>query len=203
MWLWGAVAALTIGMVGFGGPATAAPPPTSSAPAATASAAVDGAYVTITYTINRAAKPGHPTVTCSLVSDGATYTPDCSRGIPTKKLTTYGLTFIGLPDGDYEFTLTFTLSDGGTASATTQFTIDTLAASCEALGGVLVYNPDPDTGWSCGDHPGTPLGTAEEAAEAEALLLSWEAALQPHCPTILATHLEIEDDVLTYLAMTC
>ena len=50
MWVWGAVAPLTIGMVGFGGPATAAPPATNNSPVATASAEVRaGNNVVVTY----------------------------------------------------------------------------------------------------------------------------------------------------------
>ena len=96
MWVWGAVAALTIAMVGFGGPATAVPPPTSSAPAATASAAVheDGS-VTVTYTINRVAKLTNPTVTCTL--DDPPVSADCGKPTgSTKKLTTYTTELTGL-----------------------------------------------------------------------------------------------------------
>ena len=112
MWVWGAVAALTIGMVGFGGPATAAPPAKGNAPVVTASATVVGQTVSIVYTINRAAKPGNPTVTCTLVNTAthATTTLDgCGTPSPSKKATEYRLTTPRLADGDYEFTVTLTL----------------------------------------------------------------------------------------------
>ena len=141
IWVWGAVAALTIGMVGMGGPATAAPPKTNSAPAATASASepVDDG-VTITYTINRAAKTGIPGITCTLDTPPVPIVDCGTSTASTKKLTTYTLHLTGLEDGLHTFVVTFNLSDGGTASATAQFTIDTISPeeACAAQHGYLV-----------------------------------------------------------------
>ena len=158
MWVWGAVAALTIGMVGFGGPATAAQPAPSNAPAATASAKPAGYSVTITSTINRAVTPGNPTVTCTLASTalgGTTLLDDCGAATSTKKLTTYARTIPGLAAGEYTLVVTFTLSDGGTATATAHFTILGLREACAAQrdayqASLMESVPNrPDIEWTC------------------------------------------------------
>jgi hypothetical protein len=136
--VWGAVAALTIGMVALGGPASAAPPGSSSAPTATASAEDPvGDTVTVAYDFNRAAKQAGQSVSCSL--DG---TPIACGSITesTKKLTSYSLDLVDLPDGEHVFAVTFALSDGGTASATAQFTInviDSVEEACASVNGIL------------------------------------------------------------------
>lgn len=122
---WGAVAALTIGLVGVAGPASAAPPASNSAPVATITAVAPvGDTVTVTYTINRAAKQISQPV-CTL--DMFTTTVDCGdqTGSSTKKLTTYSTTLTGLADDSYMFEVRFTLTDGGTATTSAEFTITT------------------------------------------------------------------------------
>ena len=191
MWAWGAVAALTLGMVGIGSPATAAPPDKSSAPAATAASAVqeDGS-VTFTYKINRAAKLGNPTVTCTLVNTAthATTTLDgCGTPSPSKKATEYRLTTPFLADGEYEFTVTLTLTDGGTATASAPFTIAAAAqlqAACTDVMRGLLYFSSPEDNvtyiWQCTQYP-----LRQSDAATELLTASWIAALQPFCPRTL------------------
>jgi len=151
VWAWGAVAALTIGLVGIAGPASAAPPAANSAPVATATAAtpVDDT-VTVSYSINRAAKQIAQPVSCTL----DTFAVDCGAQISTsKKLTTYSLNLTGLADGFHTFAVTFTLTDGGTATASTEFTITPPASAyaqwetaCSGLNG---FSAAGGSTWSC------------------------------------------------------
>src|SRR6187402_1223080 len=95
VWVWGAVAALTVGIVGFGGPADAAPPSFSRAPVATAAAGEPaGDSLTIDYSVNRAVKQVRPSVTCTL-DDVAI--PCGGVSASTKKLTSYALSLSSLP----------------------------------------------------------------------------------------------------------
>ena len=70
----------------------------------------------------------------------------------TKKLTSYSRALAGLADGVHVFAVTFTLTDGGTATASVEFTIDTptLEETCtDLLGGTVTYNPSPGVTWRC------------------------------------------------------
>ena len=205
MWVWGAVAALTIGMVGFGGPANAAPPQTNSAPAATASAAEPaGDDVTITYTINRAVKHGNSSVSCTL--DG-TPLVDCGTATTSaKKLTSYTLDLSGQLDGTHVFDVTFTLTDGGTATATAQFTITALQQACtELINGVVTLNPDAQHLWACvsatpydGPQPGSLQGIGDLGGRARSDLL-------PFCPSgMVGSSIAVVDDfVIESLSLYC
>ena len=135
----GAVAALTIGLMGIAGPASAAPPTSNSAPVATITAVEPvGNTVTVRYTINRAAKQISQPV-CTLDTFTTVGCGD-QTGPSTKKLTTYSTTLTGLESGDHAFAVTFTLTDGGSATATALFTTDApslLEQECNRLGGIL------------------------------------------------------------------
>ncbi len=205
MWVWGAVAALTIGMVGFGGPANAAPPKTNSAPVATASAAEPvGGEVTITYSINRAVKQGNPSVSCTL--DG---TPLVDCGTPAasaKKLTSYTLNLSGQLDGTHVFEVTFSLTDGGTATATAQFTIDGLQQACtELINGVVARNPDASTLWACAS--ATPYGGPQPGSleGINALFQEARSGLRLLCPSgVVGSSLAVVDDfVIESLSVYC
>jgi hypothetical protein len=152
VWAWGAVAALTVGLVGVAVPANAAPPRSNSSPVATATASVPvGDSVVVDYDVNRAAKQIRQPVSCSLDGDALA---DCGLQQSTsKKLTSYSANLTGLEDGEHTFVVTFTLTDGGTATVTAAFTISTslsLEETCSAFGGTI--NPDiPSTvRWECG-----------------------------------------------------
>ena len=149
IWVWGAVAALTIGMVGFGSPANAAPPKTNSAPVATASAAEPvGDEVTITYSINRAVKQGNPSVSCTL--DG-TPLVDCGTATASaKKLTSYTLNLSGQIDGHARVRGHFQPDRRRHRHATAQFTINALQQACtELINGVVTFNPSAHHMWAC------------------------------------------------------
>lgn len=153
--MWGAVAALTLGMVGVvAAPANAAPPGSSNAPVATASATdpVDDT-VTVTSTVNRGAKQIRQPVSCTLDD----VTVDCGTQTgSTKTLTSYSRDLTGLADGVHLFVVTFTLTDGGTAAASVEFTIDTptLEETCAtAMGGLVIYSPSPELDWVCIRYP--------------------------------------------------
>ena len=141
VWCWGAVAALTVGLLAVAVPTSAAPPPSSDSPVPTATAAVTGDSAVVDYSINRAAKQIRQPVSCTL--DG--HPVDCGRrGPSSKKLSSYSTTLTGLESGmKHAFQVTFTLADGGTASATVQFAIappPTPQQACIAQGGS--YYPD-------------------------------------------------------------
>jgi hypothetical protein len=135
--------------------------------------------VVLTYTFNRAAKPGNPTVTCTLDSDPI----DCGTTTTTaKKLTTYTLSLTDLADGEHRFAVTFRLTGGGTATATTHFTIATLVGACTDLTGTLtVFNaPGSYYAWDCTADPytGTQPGSfAGNTAWAQAV----RAAFATYC----------------------
>ena len=62
----------------------------------------------------------------------------------------------GLADGVHVFAVAFTLTDGGTATASVEFTIDTptLEETCtDLLGGIVTYNPRPGEAWECLANP--------------------------------------------------
>jgi len=149
VWVWGAVAALTVGMVGVAAPANAAPPASSRAPVATASATepVDDT-VTVTYSVNRGAKQLRQPVSCTL-DVVPTACGDVTAS--SKKLTSYSRDLTELAGGLHVFVVTFTLTDGGTATASVEFTIDTptLEETCTTvLGGTMTYNLGP-IAWRC------------------------------------------------------
>jgi len=82
----------------------------------------DGQSVTVTYTINRTDKQ-IASQTCSL--NGTTTPCDIHVDSQTAKpsTSTYSVTIEPLDDGDYTFTVTFTLTDGGSGSGADEFVI--------------------------------------------------------------------------------
>jgi len=69
-----------------------------------------------------------------------------------KKLTSYSKTLTGLENGEHVFAVTFTLTDGGTASATAEFSISTVATleeTCIAQNGYLLIGQAPSYDWLC------------------------------------------------------
>lgn len=200
MSVWGAVAALTVAIVGFGGPANAAPPAFSRAPVATATASepVDDS-VTINYSVNRALKQVRPSVMCTL----ETVTIPCGRATEsTKKLTSYALSLSGLPDGVHVFAVRFTLTDGGTATATALFTIDTvptLEEACTELGGILTENTADGAIWTCLDDP---YGGQQPAPGLDVfdLMDNWVEHLFAYCSQTLVPSATFTDEFLGEVA---
>lgn len=141
-----AVAALAT--IGIAGPANATPPAHSNAPAASASAGTpEGQDVTVTYSFNRGAQAVADQV-CEL--DGGEIPCDAAPDSTTKKASTWSVDLTGLAVGDHVFTVTFVLTDGGTASATAELTIEqTLEEACTSLTGILTTSETETWVWKC------------------------------------------------------
>lgn len=157
----------------------------AAAPAASASSApavsleppsVSGASATLSFTVNRAAH-SIARADCS-VTDAAEVVTQVSCGEarpgPVRRSTVYETTLTGLAAGDHAYAVTITLTDGGTATGTTSFTVEpptpvefaTTAATCQALpGGTFVVHAMWWLVWSCDfDAPTADAGAAASAA---------------------------------------
>lgn len=201
VWAWGAVVALTIGLVGIAGPASAAPPPSNNAPLATADAVPVDDTVTVSYRMNRAAKQITQPVSCTL----DTSTVDCGVQLSTsKKLTTYSTTLTGLAAGSHTFAVTFILTDGGTATAAVEFIIDTptLEEACASLGGILVPGLSGSL-WACDGQPYTGPQPTTPSEGLAAIGDTWSAALDPYCDSALGFGWIFLRDVLTRFVAYC
>ncbi|UIP57485.1 hypothetical protein [Agromyces marinus] len=172
-----AVAALAL--VGLAAPAHAAPGK-SSAPAASATAGTpDAATITIDYAINRGAQ-AIASQACDI--DGEPVACDDAADTTTKKAATYSVDLENLTDGEHEFTVAFTLTDGGTAAASAPFVIDAmtpLEAACASLTGTLTI-PAHDDGayWKCVADPYTGPQT-----DMGAVLGQGFTEFGPYCPS--------------------
>ena len=178
VWTWGAVAALTLGMVGVAIPANAAPPASSNAPrvTVTAESPVDDT-VTVRYEVNRGAKQIGQVV-CTLDGEAT------ACGIqepPSKKSTSYSAGLAGLEDGVHVFAVAFTLTDGGAASAQVEFTIDTapsLDEVCASIAGGTVTRGGVWE-WTCAANPYT--GPFVPLLDAITLMYGGKDTLAPFC----------------------
>ncbi|WP_401000835.1 hypothetical protein [Agromyces sp. GXQ0307] len=173
-------AVAVIAGLGLAAPAHAAPPAKSNAPVASATAGTpDDDAVTIDYAINRGAQAVADQA-CDV--DGTPVACDAAADTTTKKASTYSVDLGDLTDGDHRFTVTFTLTDGSSATAAAGFTIDaapTLEEVCASFTGTLT-EPAFDEGsyWTCIAEPYT--GTITDTSE---LLLFGLNALRPYCPS--------------------
>jgi|GEM_PF-3502889 len=169
--------AAAIATFGIAAPANAAPPAHSNAPAATAAAGIpDGQDVTITYGLNRGAQAVADQA-CEL--DGVEIPCDDVADSTTKKASTYSVDLTGLSVGDHVFTVTFELTDGGTASASAEFTIEqTLEEACAYLTGILTTSETETWVWKCIANPYT--GSIPTPIE---LVETGVDVLTPYCPS--------------------
>ncbi|RXZ50246.1 hypothetical protein [Agromyces binzhouensis] len=170
-------AAAAIATFGIAAPAHAAPPAHSNAPSASAMAgAPAGQDVTITYDLNRGAQAVADQV-CEL--DGGEVPCDDVADSTTKKASTYSVDLTGLSVGDHVFTVTFVLTDGGTASASAEFTIEqTLEEACAYLTGILTTSETETWVWKCIANPYT--GSIPTVIE---LVETGIEVLTPYCPS--------------------
>jgi hypothetical protein len=182
-----------IGFVGAAAPASAAPPAGNNRPAATATADVPvDDTVVVRYEINRGLKQIAQPVSCTL-DNVAT---DCGlQQSSTKKLTSYATTLTALPGGSHTFQVTFTLTDGGVATAVAEFSIEdtplTLEETCATMlvgGGVLTLTPGESSSWLC-TIDGF-VASAEEVGEGFDLLT-------PFCPSSFMGQYRI-DEITTW-----
>ena len=104
------------------------------------------------------------------------------------------------------FEVTFNLTDGGTAIATAQFTIDGLQQACtELINGVVTRNPDASTLWVCASatpYDGPQPGSLEGI---NALFQEARSGLRPFCPSgLVGSSLAVVDDfVIESLSLNC
>ncbi|WP_353815999.1 hypothetical protein [Agromyces sp. SYSU T00266] len=142
------LAAAALATFGIAGPAYAAPPAHSNAPAASATAgSPDGQDVTVTYGLNRGMQAVAEQV-CEL--DGGEIPCDDVADTTTKKASTYSVDLTGLSVGDHVFAVTFHLTDGGTAAASAEFTIEqTLEEACASLTGIMTTSETETWVWKC------------------------------------------------------
>jgi hypothetical protein len=147
---------------------------------ATAAEPVDDS-VAVTYSVNRAEKQVSSPVSCTL--DGGPTACGAVTG-SAKKLTSYALNLTNLADGEHAFAVTFTLTDGGSATAAALFTIDTgptLEEACADSGGVLTENTADGQLWLCladpylGQQPAPGLDVFD-------LMDNWVEAFYSYCP---------------------
>ncbi|MGR0320936.1 hypothetical protein [Agromyces sp. ZXT2-3] len=170
-------AATVLVTLGVAAPANAAPSPKSNAPAASATAGTpDGDAVSIDYAINRGSQ-AIASQACDV--DGTPVACDDAADTTTKKASTWSVDLDGLAVGEHTFTVTFTLTGGGSAAASAGFTIDgpTLEEACASLTGTLIAAP-PGFVWACGAVPYTGGLTGVDA-----ILTAGIAALGPFCPS--------------------
>jgi predicted outer membrane repeat protein len=126
-------AAVVVGVVAAFASAATKPPSKPTITFASPPSPNDGATLTTTnsgsfaFSYNRTATQT-TTLTCALVGPTPTSTPltrcDAVTAIPGGGGSLSGMPFSGLPDGAYTFTVTLTLTDHGTASATRHFVVN-------------------------------------------------------------------------------
>jgi hypothetical protein len=110
-----------LAMVGLvvGTLAVTAAPASAATPSVSVSASVSGTTARITYTVNRQHKAVESRV-CTLDSASA----NCgNQSSTTKKTTTYKVVLTGLDPGRHAFAVIVRLTDGGSASGSTSFSI--------------------------------------------------------------------------------
>jgi hypothetical protein len=170
-------------------------PAHAASPSASATAVVDGTTATVTYTLNRAPHQIRSQV-CTL--DGQSTLCDTSPEAIGKS-SAFEVLLTALPVGEHNFAVTFHLTDGGTATATTTFTIatsQTLEEICAGFTGTLTIDPAPGIFWSCVADPYQgPLDRTE-------LFNAAAETFPPYCPEggIVAT---IPDEPVLALTVTC
>jgi hypothetical protein len=170
----GAAAALTMLAPAAGAAARAATGADSRPAVAFSAPIVDGTSATLSFTVNRAGN-SLGSARCTVTDSGDVATDvGCGTTAPgaTRKSTTYTSTLAGLAAGEYVYSATVTLTDGGTATGTQPVTVEAAEfASSRAACGAL----DASTFsahqywwqlWSCEFDAAT-----SEAAEAAAAVL--------------------------------
>jgi hypothetical protein len=168
-----------VGQIGLA-PAVSA----NSSPAVTFSdPGVAGTSATLGFTVNRAAN-AVDSVSCTL-TDAADVVTEVACGSaapgPVRRSTAFTTTVTDLASGDYEYAVTVTLTDGGTATGGESFTIDEVEAgpfgaaqvACRALpGSTFAADQYWWQVWSCDFDAATAEAGAAAASAATPLCLA-------------------------------
>ena len=139
--------------------------PTASAATApkvtiTSGPTVTGSSISVGFHVNRQTKA---VASCTYTIDGGATNTSCGAptSAPKVKPATYSVTATGLTDGNYTFTVNVTLTDSGTASASSaSFTVVSHKAArdaCAGAGGTFALGGSSI--WSCSG-PSAPIDAA-------------------------------------------